>query len=34
MRNKQSTMLFSSVQYTKVAKNYIIKIQNITIIKY
>ena len=33
MRNIQSTMLFSSAQYTKVAKNYILKIENITIKK-
>ena len=34
MRNIQSTMLFDSVQYIKLAKNDILKIGNITIIKY
>ena len=33
MRNIQTTMLFSSAQYTKEAKNYILKIENITINK-
>ena len=34
MRNIQSAVLYSSVQYIKVAKNCILKIENITFIKY